>query len=190
LYKVELRHVLDRFPQLLQAHERRAVDVALRRGVAFLRRHQQPDGSWAGFWGINYTYATMFAIMGLRAGGIRLNDPAILRAGGWLVAARLPDGGWGESWRSCMAGHYIPHERSQVIMTSWALLALLKAGYDGPGAEDAVRSGVRLLLAKQLPNGDWPQEGVAGVFSNTAMLHYSLYKNYFPLWALGVYARQ
>ena len=32
-----------------------------------------------------------------------------------------------------------------------------------------------------------PEEGVAGVFFNTAMLHYRLYKNYFPIWALGLY---
>jgi lanosterol synthase len=184
-----LRHVLGRFPHLLRGRERQVVDAALRRGVAFLRRQQQPDGSWAGFWGINYTYGTMFAIVGLLAGGTGRDDPAIRRAGRWLVAARLPDGGWGESWQSCAAGHYIPHARSQVIMTGWALLALLKGGYDGPGAREAIGSGVDLLLARQLPNGDWPQEGVAGVFSNSAMLHYCLYKNYFPLWALGVYSR-
>lgn len=184
-----LRHVLGRFPHLLRPRARQAVAAALRRGVAFLRRQQQPDGSWAGFWGINYTYGTLFAIVGLLAGGLGRDDPTIRRAGRWLVAARLPDGGWGESWQSCVAGYYIPHARSQVIMTGWALLALLKAGYDGPGAREAIGSGVDLLLARQLPNGDWPQEGVAGVFSNTAMLHYCLYKNYFPLWALGVYAQ-
>ena len=27
----------------------------------------------------------------------------------------------------------------------------------------------------------------AGVFFNTAMLRYRLYKNYFPIWALGLY---
>jgi hypothetical protein len=31
-------------------------------------------------------------------------------------------------------GRYVPHASSQVIMTSWALLGLLKAGYDGVGA--------------------------------------------------------
>jgi squalene cyclase len=38
-----------------------------------------------------------------------------------------------------------------------------------------------------LPSGDWPEEVVAGVFFNTAMLHYRLYKTYFPVWALGLY---
>jgi lanosterol synthase len=46
---------------------------------------------------------------------------------------------------------------------------------------------MRLLRERQLPNGDWPEEGVAGVFFNTAMLHYRLYKNYFPIWAPGLY---
>ena len=47
--------------------------------------------------------------------------------------------------------------------------------------------GVRLLLDRQLPDGDWPKEGVGGVFFNTAMHHYCLYKNYFSVWALGLY---
>ena len=84
----------------------------------------------------------------------------------------------------------MPHERSQVIMTAWALITLLRVGYDGPGAPEAVASGVRLLLDRQLPDGDWPKEGVGGVFFNTAFHHYCLYKNYFPLWALGLYARR
>ena len=72
-------------------------------------------------------------------------------------------------------------------MTSWALLALLRAGYQGEQAREAVASGIQLLRERQLPSGDWPEEGVAGVFFNTAMLHYRLYKTYFPVWALGLY---
>ena len=93
-------------------------------------------------------------------------------------------------WQSCLEHRSIPSDRSQVIMTSWALMALLKAGYDGPGAQEAVEAGIRLLRERQLPNGDWPEEAVAGVFFSTAMLHYRLYKNYFPVWALGLYEKR
>ena len=31
----------------------------------------------------------------------------------------------------------------------------------------------------------YPEQAVAGVFFGTAMLHYRLYKAYFPAWALA-----
>ncbi len=184
-----LHHVLQRFAPLLPVDETQALRRALRRGVVFLRRRQQPDGSWPGFWGINYTYGTLFGVSGLLAGGVPHDDPAIMKACQWLVEARLPDGGWGESWRSCVEDRPVPHERSQVIMTSWAIITLLRAHYRGRGAQEAIDDGVQLLLERQLPNGDWPQESVSGVFFGTAMLHYCLYKNYFPIMALGLYKK-
>jgi hypothetical protein len=72
------------------------------------------------------------------------------------------------------------------MMTRWALIALLRAGYQGEKAREAIAGGIQLLKDRQLPNGDWPEEAVAGVFFNTAMLHYRLYKNYFPIWAPGL----
>lgn len=184
-----LRHGLEHWGPLLTPTDRAATRRACRRGVAFLRSQQRPDGAWPGFWGINFTYGTLFAVSGLLAGGVPRDDPAIARACRWLVATRLPDGGWGESWRSCLDRRPVAHERSQVIMTSWALITLLRAGYSGPGAGEAILGGVRLLLDRQLPSGNWPQESVAGIFFGTAMLHYGLYRTYFPIWALGLYAQ-
>ena len=77
---------------------------------------------------------------------------------------------------------------TSVSKTAWALMTLIRAGYDGPGARRAIDDGVRILVERQLPDGDWPKEGVGGVFFNTAMHHYCLYKNYFPIWALGLAA--
>ena len=182
-----LRRVLESFEEVLPAEERARVRVAMRKGTDWLRKQQQQDGSWPGFWGIHYTYGTLFGITGLLASGAKRSDEAILRACRWLVQARLADGGWGESWQGLLEGCYVPHARSQVIMTSWALLALLRAGYEGEQAREAIASGIQLLRERQLPSGDWPEEGVAGVFFNTAMLHYRLYKTYFPVWALGLY---
>jgi lanosterol synthase len=68
-------------------------------------------------------------------------------------------------------------------------MTLLRADYDGPSSSEAVASSVRLLLDRQLPGEDWPKEDVGGIFFNTAFHHYCLYKNYFPLWALGLYAQ-
>ena len=184
-----LRHAVERRPELFSRAEAADIEAAIERGAAFLRKAQEPDGAWPGFWGVNYTYGTLFGVVGLLAAGAGSEDPAVRMACRWLVEARLPDGGWGESYLGCVEERYVPHRESQVIMTSWALMALLKARYDGPGARDAVAAGLRLLLDRQGPDGDWPKEGVGGVFFNTAMHHYCLYKSYFPLWALGLAAR-
>ena len=185
-----LRHALTRFGHLFGSAEQKRIEAAISRAAGLLRRTQLSDGSWPGFWGVNYTYGTLFGIIGLLAAGAERRDSAIVKACEWIIQARLPDGGWGESWRSCVEERYIPHEKSQVIMTSWALMALLKADYadhGGPGARQVIEDGARLLLDRQLPDGDWPKEGVGGVFFNTAMHHYCLYKNYFSIWALGLY---
>ena len=182
-----LRRTLDRFQETLPSKEWTQVHAAIRKGTAWLRKEQQADGGWPGFWGIHYTYGTLFGITGLLASGAGCNDEAIQRACRWLVKARLADGGWGEAWQGLLEERSVPHACSQVIMTSWALIALLRAGYQGEKAQEAVAGGIQLLKDRQLPNGDWPEEAVAGVFFNTAMLHYRLYKNYFPIWALGLY---
>jgi lanosterol synthase len=184
-----LRRTLERFPEALPSREQRRVRAAMRNGAAWLRKQQQADGSWPGFWGIHYTYGTLFGVSGLLASGVNRHDEAILRACRWLISARLEDGGWGESWHGLLENRPIPLERSQVIMTSWALMTLLRAGYQGENAPEAISDGIRLLKERQLPNGDWPEEAVAGVFFNTAMLRYRLYKNYFPIWALGLYEK-
>jgi lanosterol synthase len=67
-------------------------------------------------------------------------------------------------------------------MTSWALLALAHAGQ---ARSDAARRGAAFLRARQRADGSYPEQAVAGVFFGTAMLHYRLYKAYFPAWALA-----
>jgi lanosterol synthase/cycloartenol synthase len=50
---------------------------------------------------------------------------------------------------------------------------------------DAVRRGVQYLMKRQLPSGDWPQEGISGVFNRSVGITYTAYRNVFPIWALG-----
>lgn len=171
-----------RYPSVMRAE----IDRAIERGVEKIFKAQRPDGSWEGFWGVNFTYAIMYVFEGLLSAGVPKDHPAIRRACGWLLSKQKPDGGWGEHYSSCMTRQYVEHEQSQVIMTSWALMALLAA--EDPSWE-AIERGARLLSSRQLPGGDFPKEGVGGVFFNTAMHHYCLYKDYFTLWALGRYER-
>lgn len=184
-----LSRLLEQRGALFSLAERRALRTAIRRGAEFLTRAQHSDGSWAGFWGVNYVYGTLFGITGLLAGGVPKDDPKIASACRWLLDAELPQGGWGESYRGCVEERYIAHEEPQVIMTAWALIALHRAQFQGAAADAAVERGLKLLLERQKPDGSWPKEGVGGVFFNTAMHHYMLYKDTFPVWALGLFGR-
>ena len=44
-------------------------------------------------------------------------------------------------------------------------------------------------MAEQSPSGDWPQQGISGVFNRSCGITYTAYRNLFPIWALGRYTR-
>lgn len=164
-----------------------ALERAVRRGAQFLRSRQRADGSWEGAWGICFTYGTWFGVSGLASQADAKSKQAVLRAGEFLLSRQRADGGWGESHESCIRGAYVDHpEGGQVVMTSWALLALLQM--PGEHTRPAIERGLRFLTGRQLGNGDWPQASVTGVFNKNCMLHYRFYRNYFPIWALGLAA--
>jgi len=165
----------------------RALASALSRANAWLRRAQARDGSWRGVWGVQFIYGTFFGIRGLVAAGARPGDPALRLACRWLLDRQHDDGGWGEHHSGCLTARYVGHRDSQVIQTAWALIGLLEAGDSN---WTAISRGVRFLLASQNEDGTWPKQDMVGVFFRTALLDYVLYRQYFPLYALGLYERR
>lgn len=178
-----IRELDDDLPGDLGARARTAVEA----GNGFVLQQQRPSGGWLGFWGINITYGTFFAVSGLLSGGLTVNHPAITRASRWLVEAQRADGGWGESYRGILEERDIPlppDEPSLVVQTAWAVLTLLETA---PHERDAIDRGVDFLLSRQDDVGAWPSELATGVFFNTAVLDYALYRQIFPTWALARY---
>lgn len=162
------------------------VDAAIERGVAFLLQAQHPDGGWLGFWGVNITYGTFFVVHGLLAAGLSPRHPAIRRAVHWLLRRQRGDGGWGESFTGLLDGRDVQlpaGEPSLVTQTAWAVLTLMavETGEDRP----AIDRGLAFILARQQADGSWPRERASGVFFNTAVLDYDLYRQIFPAWALA-----
>jgi lanosterol synthase len=160
------------------------VSEVLRRGEHWLRSQQLSSGAWRGSWAVNFLYGTWFGIEGLRACGAPNTDRAIWKACQWVVEQQREEGGWGEHHDSCVTGEYIALDHSQVIQTSWALLCLLRGGSH---EWDAIERGARYLVEQLQEDGHWPTQEPAGVFFQSALLDYKLYKSYFPLWALGMY---
>ena len=162
------------------------IDRARQTAETFLRKSQQADGGYPGFWGINYTYALFHAVKGLRAADVLVTDPALQAAARWLMEKQRADGGWGEHYSGCLEGRYVEHPQSQVVMTSWALLALLDVLAPD---HQVIQRGLAWLVGQQLADGAWPRQAVNGVFFGAAMLDYRLYHLYFPTWALTRYTR-
>lgn len=167
--------------------------AAIERAVRFLLAAQRADGSFPGFWGINFTYAAFHVLRALRRAGHPPSHPVLRRAASFLCAHQRADGGWGEHFRSCLEDRYVEHPRSQPAMTSWAVLALLESR---PGAADptagahgrAIERGLE-WLSRYLADPAPAPEAVNGVFFGSAMLDYRYYKHYFPLWALSAAGR-
>jgi squalene-hopene/tetraprenyl-beta-curcumene cyclase len=160
--------------------------AAVKRGVDWLVRNQQPDGSWYGRWGVAYIYGTCFALRGLAASGESDREAHVLRGGEWLRSIQNADGGWGESCASYDNRVFTAAE-STPSQTAWAILGLIAGG---DANSRSVQHGVEHLLATQQEDGSWREELATGTgFPKVFYLNYHLYKDYFPLLALGAFAK-
>ena len=179
----------------------------LHRAVEYLLSEQEPDGPWFGRWGVNYIYGTGAVLPALEAMGEDMTGEPVRRAVDWLAARQNEDGGWGESCASyadrTLAGRGPGSTASQ---TAWALLALMAAGeWEHP----AVERGIRYLAATQRQDGTWSERWFTGTgfpgygvgqrvdkvrqqgseLPAGFMIRYDLYRNYWPLMALGRFRR-
>jgi len=187
-------------------------DQTVNRGLNYLVSEQEDDGSWFGRWGVNYLYGAGAVLPALEAIGEDMSQPYIRRAVEWIVDHQNDDGGWGESCGSYVEPTLRGVGPSTASQTGWALLALVAAGeYDCESA----RLGVHYLAETQLADGTWeepyftgagfpgfgvgerlkglPEPGETSLqgldMPAGFMIKYHLYRNYWPLLALGRYSQ-
>ena len=201
-------HVLEMYGMLGYGMDHPPV----RRGLAYIWDQQEHDGAWFGRWGVNYVYGTGAVLPALQALGVDMTQPRVRRAVEWLFAHQNPDGGWGETCVSYPDPSLRGQGESTPSQTSWALIALIAAG---EALSESVRRGVEFLLRRQQADGTWDEPQFTGCgfpgygpgnqpeqyeplddpnsqgpeLSAAFMINYHLYRNYFPLWALGRYAQ-
>jgi len=157
---------------------------AVRSGVDYLLREQEPDGSWFGRWGANYVYGTGAAVPALVEAGVAPEHDSVRRAVAWLERVQNEDGGWGEDLRSYVDRSWSARGESTASQTAWALLALHAAGEHG----EVVTRGLDWLVRTQLPDGGWDEPWFTGTgFPGDFYINYHLYRLVFPVSALGRY---
>jgi len=160
-----------------------ARDARTQRGLAWLDRSQEADGSWFGRWGANYVYGIGAVVPALVAAGVSPDDQRIKRAVRWLEDHQNSDGGWGEDLRSYRDPAWVGRGESTASQTAWALLALVAAGHrTAPSTERAVA----FLAETQTADGTWDEPWYTGTgFPGDFYINYHLYRLIFPVQALG-----
>ena len=178
----------------------------LSRAVQYLISEQEPDGSWFGRWGVNYIYGTGAVLPSLKAAGADTRSEQVRRAVDWLTTHQNADGGWGESCASYADPALAGKGHSTPSQTAWALIALMAADET---KRDAIRSGIKYLIKTQRDDGTWEEKWYTGTgfpgygtgdkdenvrqqgseLSAGFMIRYDLYRNYWPLMALGRFWR-
>jgi squalene-hopene/tetraprenyl-beta-curcumene cyclase len=179
-------------------------DAALRRGLRYLYSQQEKEGSWFGRWGVNHLYGVGAVLPALAAAGEDMEGLSSRRAVRWLEDRQNPGGGWGETCASYVDVAARGRGESTPSQTAWALLGLVAAGRaDTPAAH----RGVGWLLERQRSDGSWEEDSFTGCgfpgygigeergaritegreLSAGFMIRYHLYRNCFPLLALGRY---
>lgn len=157
----------------------------IQRALAFIREHQEEDGSWYGRWGVNYIYGTWQVLRGLWALKIDMQQPWLLKARDWLESVQHADGGWGERCNTYDDPVFKGQGPSTASQTAWAVMGL--CAFNDPSRPCLIR-GIEYLIRAQNANGSWSELETTGTgFPKVYYLKYDMYRNSWPLLALATY---
>jgi len=155
--------------------------------LEYIRKQQEPDGSWYGRWGVNYIYGTWQVLRGLRALKIDMNQPWLLKARDWLESVQHADGGWGERCNTYDDPVFKGQGPSTASQTAWAVMGL--CAFDDPDRA-SLKRGIEYLIKTQNADGSWTELETTGTgFPKVFYLKYDMYRNAWPLLALATYRK-
>ncbi|KID84591.1 Hopene cyclase [Metarhizium guizhouense ARSEF 977] len=194
--------VLEAFGQMMRESDKKSItdaglvhriSAACKAALVYLANTQETTGAWYGRWGVNYIYGTSNVLCGLQffRDGNGLVQDMIASAAAWLQSHQNQDGGWGETVDSYKDSSLAGQGPSTPSQTAWAIMGLLAA--QGPN-DKSITAAIEYLLRTQTTcpdiGGTWPEDRHTGTgFPNHFYFGYAFYRHYFPLMALGRYAR-
>ena len=153
--------------------------------IDYVRRQQETDGSWYGRWGVNYIYGTWQVLRGMRAMNLNMNEDWLQRGKAWLESVQRDDGGWGERCNTYDDPVFKGQGPSTASQTAWAVMGL--CAFDDP-ENPVLKRGIEYLYRTQNADGSWTEAETTGTgFPKVFYLKYDMYRNAWPLLALGTY---
>lgn len=183
----ECADITARILELLGYEGYSTKDPQVKRGLAYLRKEQEEDGSWYGRWGVNYVYGTWQVLRGLRALHLDMSQDWLQKAKDWLISVQNEDGGWGESCNTYDDPVYKGQGPSTPSQTAWAVMGL--CAFDDP-ENSAMKKGLEYLIRTQEEDGSWIEEETTGTgFPQVFYLRYDIYRNAWPLLAFATYRK-
>ena len=161
----------------------------IERALTYLEKEQESDGSWFGRWGVNYLYGTSGVISALAVIDPERYRDRITKAMSWIESCQNADGGWGETCESYKNSSLKGQGISTASQTAWALIGLLDGGKAmGLFSQTAIADGINYLISTQKSDGSWDETEFTGTgFPCHFYIRYHMYRQYFPLIALGRY---
>ena len=181
----ECADITARILELLGYENYSADHPRVKKALDFVRDHQEADGSWYGRWGVNYIYGTWQVLRGLWALKIDMHQDWLLSARAWLESVQHEDGGWGERCNTYDDPVFKGQGPSTASQTAWAVMGLCTFG--DPNRPSLLR-GIEYLIRTQNADGSWTEHETTGTgFPRVFYLKYDMYRNSWPLLALGTY---
>ena len=158
----------------------------IKKGINFLKKEQETNGSWYGRWGTNYIYGTWSVISALKAAGENMNSDYIKKALIWIKNKQNDDGGWGEDCSTYWEKNKnFQLKKSVPSQTAWAIMTLLVTEECN---ENSVKNGIKFLSKKFNKKKLWKDNYFNAVgFPKVFYITYHGYAKYFPLWAISKY---
>jgi squalene-hopene/tetraprenyl-beta-curcumene cyclase len=161
----------------------------IERALAYLEKEQESDCSWFGRWGVNYLYGTSGVISALAVIDPERYRDRLSKAIAWIESCQNADGGWGETCESYKNSSLKGQGISTASQTAWALIGMLDGGKaTGLFSQTAIKKGINYLISTQKSDGSWDETEFTGTgFPCHFYIRYHMYRQYFPLIALGRY---
>ena len=158
----------------------------IEKGVKFLKKEQEENGSWFGRWGTNYIYGTWSVLHALKAAGEDMNADYIKKSISWLKNKQNKDGGWGEDCATYWEKNKnMDSIKSMPTQTSWAILSLLITEKVN---DPAIENGIKFLKKNFNKKVLWKDNHFNAVgFPKVFYITYHGYAKYFTSWALSRY---